>query len=210
MGPYSNCLLGPLCIWGTFSCFFVFFGVGGAGSFVDNWVSFCCSNQWCGCVGRYFSSRAAFLSEAASHGGRQGAILMLEKSQAFLSWETFLLKNKLPCLKLTARTWQWMIGIRSFPCGIWPIFRGEDVSFRECNSVISTCYLSPPRQLSEKKPNQKPPYDKSPNTCLFENGRCRWNGAGFSAVRVCTFDRVGAAGWYSRFPLKKHHQVCGN
>ena len=29
-----------------------------------------------------------------------------------------------PSLKLTARTWKWMVGIRSFPFGARPIFRG--------------------------------------------------------------------------------------
>ena len=31
----------------------------------------------------------------------------------------------LPSLKLTARTWKWMVGIRSFPFGARPIFRGD-------------------------------------------------------------------------------------
>ena len=39
----------------------------------------------------------------------------------------------LPSLKLTSnRTYKWMVGIRSFPIGFRPIFRGYvDVSFRE-------------------------------------------------------------------------------
>ena len=38
----------------------------------------------------------------------------------------------LPSLKLTARTWKWMVGRRLFPFGARPIFRGY-VSFREGN-----------------------------------------------------------------------------
>ena len=42
-------------------------------------------------------------------------------------------ENLLPSLKLTACPWKWMIGIRSFPFGARPIFRGKlAVSFREC------------------------------------------------------------------------------
>ncbi len=37
----------------------------------------------------------------------------------------------LPFLKLTVRTWIWMVGIRSFLSGR-PIFQGRTVSFREC------------------------------------------------------------------------------
>ena len=38
---------------------------------------------------------------------------------------------KVPSLKLTVRTWKWMVGIWSFPFGFRPIFRCENVSFRE-------------------------------------------------------------------------------
>ena len=38
----------------------------------------------------------------------------------------------IPSLKLTARTWKWMVGIQSFPFGM-AYFQGRTVSFRECN-----------------------------------------------------------------------------
>ena len=40
----------------------------------------------------------------------------------------------LPSLKLADKASEngWF-AIRSFPFGAWPIFRGENVSFRECN-----------------------------------------------------------------------------
>lgn len=48
-GPLLKLLFGPtLYLRDFFLLFCFFFGVG-AGSFVDHWVSFCCSNQWCGC-----------------------------------------------------------------------------------------------------------------------------------------------------------------
>ena len=47
--------------------------------------------------------------------------------------------NHLPSLKLTARTWKWMLGIRSFPFGMAFFFH---VSFRECKS--SVFFLDPP------------------------------------------------------------------
>ena len=44
-------------------------------------------------------------------------------------------------LKLTVRTWKWMVGIRSFPFGFRPIFRGKlAVSFRESTNFQSTWY----------------------------------------------------------------------
>ena len=43
----------------------------------------------------------------------------------------------IPPPKLTGlRTWKWMVGIRSFPFGARPIFRGY-VSFRECKCLKS-------------------------------------------------------------------------
>ncbi len=42
--------------------------------------------------------------------------------------------GEIPSLKLTVRPWKWMVGIRSFPIGLRPIFRGENVSFREGRS----------------------------------------------------------------------------
>ena len=47
--------------------------------------------------------------------------------------------TSLPSLKLTACTQKWMVGIRSFPIGFRPIFRGENaVSFRECRIKTPT------------------------------------------------------------------------
>ena len=53
----------------------------------------------------------------------------------------------LPSLKLTARTWKWMVGRRSFPFGARPIFR---VSFRESKiqensklmAQVTICHLA--------------------------------------------------------------------
>ncbi len=42
--------------------------------------------------------------------------------------------EQLPSLKLTARTWKWMVGIRSFPFGM-ANFQVRTVSFRECNRI---------------------------------------------------------------------------
>ena len=45
----------------------------------------------------------------------------------------------LPSLKLTAHTWKWMVGRRSFPFGARPIFRGELlVSGSVCMFVLLT------------------------------------------------------------------------
>ena len=40
-----------------------------------------------------------------------------------------------PSLKLTARTWKWMVGILVSLLG-WPISRGKLFSFRECNQIF--------------------------------------------------------------------------
>ena len=65
-----------------------------------------------------------------------------------LSPEYFLIYKKLPkkkhqpvfflhSLKLTVRPYKWMVGIRSFPIGFRPIFRGKlAVSFREGNFPV--------------------------------------------------------------------------
>ena len=53
----------------------------------------------------------------------------------------------LPSLKLTAHTWKWMVGRRSFPFGGPAHFQGGAVSFRECMYVCfvdieKQCFLS--------------------------------------------------------------------
>jgi len=53
-------------------------------------------------------------------------------------WEGWL---ELPSVKLTACTWNWMVGRQSFPLG-WPIFRGY-VSFMEGNWDLTKFHLSP-------------------------------------------------------------------
>ena len=50
-----------------------------------------------------------------------------------------------PSLKLTARTSKFMVGRRSFPFGTRPIFRGENVSFRESNNVHPKLPSTSPR-----------------------------------------------------------------
>ncbi len=46
----------------------------------------------------------------------------------------------LPSLKLTVRTWKWMVGIRLFPFGARPIFRGELLVSGIVFSIQKTCY----------------------------------------------------------------------
>ena len=46
---------------------------------------------------------------------------------------------QLPPLKLTVRTWKWMVGIRSFPFGMG-YFQVRTVSFRECSFLSQISY----------------------------------------------------------------------
>ena len=47
----------------------------------------------------------------------------------------------IPSLKLTIRTWKWMVGRRLFPFGARPIFRCEHVSCRECTNFCPAIFV---------------------------------------------------------------------
>ncbi len=52
----------------------------------------------------------------------------------WISGREFLWKNNAYPPWNEHSPWKWMVGIRSFPIGFRPIFRGENVSFREGNA----------------------------------------------------------------------------
>ena len=77
--------------------------------------------------------------------------------------------EKIPSVKLTARTWTWMVGIRLFPFGAQRIFRGLAVCFREDNihpiliqsihlpksPEFSRNYSNLPRSIQPKREEKK-------------------------------------------------------
>ena len=81
------------------------------------------------CTWIYRSSHGSVLGEGNSWGKPDGFCLpgfAANLLHIFYAWK------KKTSLKLTVRTWKWMVGIRSFPFGFRPIFRGKlAVSFRE-------------------------------------------------------------------------------
>ena len=80
--------------------------------------------HWSSKASRYFKGRKTC-------GERQTSLIIhidILYIQKFLTSSYFFW---VPSLKLTARTWKWMDGIRSFPFRARPIFRGY-LSFREC------------------------------------------------------------------------------
>ncbi len=73
---------------------------------------------------------------------------------------------KIPSLKLTVRTWKWMVGIRSFPFGARPIFRG----FKWLVSGRLVTRLTNPQQLISNKRAVGIPWScLAPWSCIAPN-----------------------------------------